>query len=54
MVDELGDKVKPFLKSFYQGAKFYPGMEDIKKDMDTEDYVSNYNADVDNSDNTEI
>lgn len=33
MISELGDAIRPYLKSFYNGARDLPGMEELKKDM---------------------
>jgi len=27
MINDLGDKIKPFLRSFYEGARYYPGLD---------------------------
>jgi hypothetical protein len=45
MINELGEKIKPYLKSFYIAAKYIPGMEEYSKSMDSFDYVSNFNID---------
>lgn len=34
MVEDIGDSVRPYLKSFYEGARQFPGMEEYQKDMD--------------------
>ncbi|MCF1459503.1 MAG: PLxRFG domain-containing protein [Shewanella sp.] len=44
LVDELGEGVKPYLKSFYESARLYPGFE-ASRDMDNHDYV--VKADID-------
>jgi tetratricopeptide (TPR) repeat protein len=36
MIDDLGAKAKPYLKSWYLGAKMWPGMEQIQEEMDSE------------------
>ena len=33
MMDELGDVVRPYLRMWYEGVRFYPGMEDIAREM---------------------
>ena len=33
MLDTLGDAVRPYLRMWYEGARFYPGMEDIALEM---------------------
>ena len=40
MIDDLGDQIKPYLKSFYNAARDLPGMEELSKEMDSYDYVS--------------
>lgn len=39
MVNDLGDKVKPYLRSFYEGARYFPGIEDIAIEMSTNDQI---------------
>ena len=39
MIQDVGEKVKPYLKSFYKGARSYPGVESYKKEMDTDSDV---------------
>lgn len=34
MIEDVGDSVRPYLKSFYEGARQFPGMEEYRKDMD--------------------
>ena len=34
MIEDIGDSVRPYLKSFYEGARQFPGMEEYQKDMD--------------------
>lgn len=34
MIEDVGDSVRPYLKSFYEGARQFPGMEEYWKDMD--------------------
>lgn len=34
MIEDVGDSVRPYLKSFYEGARQFPGMEEYQKDMD--------------------
>ena len=45
MLKELGEDVKPYLKSSYLGAKYMPGMEEYAKEMDSEEYVANFDLD---------
>lgn len=33
MVTDLGDVVRPYLRSWYEGVRYYPGSENIAKDM---------------------
>lgn len=51
MVAEFGDKVKPYLTSMYEGARRFPGMEQIAKEMDITIYVDNYTQELKNTDN---
>ena len=44
MVNDMGDGIKPFLKSFYESARYYPGF-DAAKDMDSPQLVAE--ADID-------
>lgn len=46
MVAEFGDKVKPYLTSMYEGARRFPGMEQIAKEMDITIYVDNYTQEL--------
>jgi len=45
MIDDLGDWVKPYLKSFYNGARDFPGMESYEQAMDEYSFVKT--ADID-------
>lgn len=45
MTDDFGDAIKPYLKAIYKGAGDMPGMEQVKKEMDSPDVVDNYNLD---------
>lgn len=47
MVNEFGDNIRPYLKSFYNGARDLPEMRDYRKDMDTYDNVDNFDIDAD-------
>lgn len=42
MIAEFGDKVRPYLASIYEGARRFPGMEQMAKDMDTTVYVDTF------------
>lgn len=42
MVSDLGENIRPYLKSFYDSARHMPGMENLRSEMDSSDYVSNY------------
>jgi len=33
MINDFGGDIVPFLRSFYEGARYYPGMEKIAKEM---------------------
>lgn len=45
MVDDIGDAIKPYLKSFYNGARDLPGMEGYESEMD--DYPTVKAANID-------
>lgn len=45
MIEDLGDKIKPYLKALYESARRFPGAENIAKDMDSTDYVDKYDLD---------
>lgn len=45
MVADLGNAVIPYLKSFYDGARRFPGMEEYAKEMDSADFVTEYDVD---------
>lgn len=40
MIDELGDAIRPYLKSFYNGARDLPEMQELADDMDSYEVVS--------------
>lgn len=42
MVEDLGDNVRPYLKSFYESARHAPGMETLSKEMDSFNEVNSY------------
>lgn len=45
MIEDVGDAVRPYLKSFYEGARQFPGMEDFQKDMDEYHAVKDFDTD---------
>ena len=45
MMDDLGEGIKPYLKSIYESARRMPGMEDVAKDMDSTQDVDAFNFD---------
>lgn len=47
MVADLGESIRPYLKSFYEGAKHMPGMDFVSKDMDSSDFVATFNVNED-------
>lgn len=51
MIEDLGDSVRPFLKSFYEGARHYPTetMKELSKEMDSSAIVSKFDIDNFNS-----
>lgn len=40
MISELSDAIRPYLKSFYKGARDVPGMEEFAADMDSDEEVN--------------
>jgi N12 class adenine-specific DNA methylase len=40
MIADLGEKVKPFLRSFYEGARYFPGVEEMAKEMSPADEIA--------------
>ncbi len=44
MIEDVGDAVRPYLKSFYEGARQFPGMEDFQKDMDEYHSVKDFDT----------
>src|SRR5690606_13924346 len=40
MANDLGAKELPYLKSFYEAARYMPGMQDVSKEMDDTKYVN--------------
>jgi predicted RNA methylase len=44
MVEDLGDGVKPYLKSWYMAIRYDPRAETFTKDMDTSDVVEKYDV----------
>lgn len=49
MIEDLGEKIKPYLKSSYEAARHLPGMENLRNDMDSSEFVSNFDIDNFNS-----
>lgn len=45
MIADFGDKIKPYLKSFYEGARHAPGMDELSKDMDSFNTVNTFDLD---------
>lgn len=45
MMDDLGEGIKPYLKSIYESARRMPGMEDVAKDMDSTQSVDDFSFD---------
>ncbi len=42
MINDLGDKIRPYLKGAYKGAKEMPGMEDLASSMDSDEFINNF------------
>ena len=51
MIADLGDNIRPFLKSLYEGARRYPGMESVAAEMDPTSDVDIF--DIENADFSE-
>lgn len=52
MIADVGEAVRPYLKSFYEGARLTPGFENLSKQMDAHKDV--VNADVENIEKEEV
>lgn len=46
MINDLGEWVKPYLKSFYSSARYYPGMEEYSPEMDGDSEVQNFDLET--------
>lgn len=46
MINDLGEWVKPYLKSFYSSARYYPGMEEYSPEMDADSEVQNFDVET--------
>lgn len=44
MIAEIGDEIRPYLKSIYNGARDLPGMEELSKEMTPYDEVRVFNV----------
>lgn len=44
MIEDLGDGIRPYLKSFYQGSRYMPGMEPLSVEMDDSNSVNNFDV----------
>lgn len=44
MVADVGDAVRPYLKSFYEGARQFPGMEGYQNEMDEYQVVKGFDT----------
>jgi hypothetical protein len=49
MIDDLGDKVIPYLKSWYMGVKFDPRAAEFMKEMDDEKAIDSFSFDKEES-----
>ena len=45
MIEDLGDNVRPYLKSFYEGARQMPSMETMRNEMDSFNTVNSFDLD---------
>ena len=45
MIDDLGDGIRPYIKSAYESVRYYPGMADVAKEMDSLAYVNSFDID---------
>lgn len=44
MINDLGDAIRPYLQGFYEAARRMPGMEQLRKEMDTTEAVDNFDV----------
>lgn len=44
MIADVGDGVRPYLKSFYEAARNFPGMESVAKEMDSYKKVTSFDV----------
>ncbi|MDR2002386.1 MAG: hypothetical protein LBQ74_05085 [Prevotella sp.] len=54
MIEDLGDKIRPYLKSFYEGARQMPGMETLREEMDSFNTVNTFDVDSIGKEATEV
>ena len=45
MMNDLGENVRPYLKSFYESARYSPGMETYRNEMDALEAVNSFDVD---------
>lgn len=45
MIEDLGENVRPYLKSFYEGARQMPSMETMRSEMDSFNTVNSFDLD---------
>lgn len=44
MINDLGDAIRPYLQGFYEAARRMPGMEQLRKEMDSTETVDNFDV----------
>ena len=44
MINDLGDAIRPYLQGFYEAARRMPGMEQLRKEMDSTEFVDNFDV----------
>lgn len=49
MIDDLGDAVRPYLRSWYEGVRYHPAMEAAAREMSSAEDIGRALADLENS-----
>lgn len=44
LILDIGEEIRPYLKSIYNAARYYPGMEDIKENMSSFEEVDKFDV----------
>lgn len=45
MVNDIGEGIKPYLKGVYENIRVWPGMQEVAKEMDSQETVNNFDLD---------